>query len=198
MHSDMFRHNAQLYVSSQCTVMFRHNAQLYVSSQSTVTCFVTMHSDMFRHNAQWYVSSQCIVTCFVTMHSDMFPRNAWWHVSSQCAVICFLTMPSDMFRQNAQWYVSSQCVVICFVTNHSYFFFLLLKHFDHFCCDSLVIKTFRSLTHSCIKTHHNSVFCLYFRTFWPTLLFFLVISKTFRSITEKNLMHSDMFRHNEQ
>jgi len=157
MHSDMFRHNAQL-------------------------CFVAMHSYMFRHNAQWYVSSQCIVACFVTMHSDMFPRKAWWHVSSQCAVMCFLTMPSDMFRQNAQ---------SCFVTMRSdmfrhkppqttaFFFFFLMKHFDHFCCDSLVIKTFRSLTHSCIKTHHNSVFCLYFRTFWPTLLFFWSFRKRF-------------------
>jgi len=31
--------------------MFHHNPQLYVSSQCIVTCFVTMHSDMFRHNA---------------------------------------------------------------------------------------------------------------------------------------------------
>jgi len=32
-------------------LMIRHNAQLCVSSQCTVICFVAMHSDMFRHNA---------------------------------------------------------------------------------------------------------------------------------------------------
>jgi len=48
--------------------------------------------------------------------------------------------------------------------------FFSLKHFGH-------------LSHSCIKTCHNSVFSLFFQTFWPKWRnFFPVISKTFRSV----------------
>jgi len=45
--------------------------------------------------------------------------------------------------------------------------FWSLKHFDH-------------LSHSCIKTHHNSVFSLYFQTFSPKWLnFFRSFQKRF-------------------
>jgi len=36
-----------------------------------------------------------------------------------------------------------------------------------------------------MKLAHNSVFSLYFQTFWPKCLCFSVISKTFLSMTEK-------------
>ena len=66
----------------------------------------------------------------------------------------------------------------------SYFFFaehfghFLLRHFGH-------LKHFGHLSHSCVKTHRNSVFSLYFQTFWLKWQFFSVISKSFQSMTDK-------------
>ena len=56
-------------------------------------------------------------------------------------------------------------------------FLFSLKHFSH-------------LSHSCIKTCHNSVFSLYFQTFWPKWLNFFLSFKNVsvydRKMTEKN------------
>jgi len=137
MHSDMFRHNAQWYVSSQCVVV----------------CFVMMHSDMFLHNAQlfffrWNISIVFAVTfwslkhfghqlaavlkltttvffAYIFEHSDrhyyffcghfenvsVYNRkkpDAQWYASSQWTVIWFFTLHKGTFRHNAQWCLSSQ------------------------------------------------------------------------------------------
>jgi len=122
-------------------------------------------------------------------------------------------MHSYMFRHNALWYVSSWCTVICFVTMHSLFFFRRKisivfavtfwssKHFDHDFTAIIKLTT--------------TVFLACFRTFWPTLLFFL---GHFEDVSVSNwkkpdaqwhvssqwtvicffTMHSDTFRHNAQ
>ena len=47
------------------------------------------------------------------------------------------------------------------------------------------LKYFGHLSHSCIKTCHETVLSLYFQTFLLKWQLFLVISKTFHSMTEK-------------
>jgi len=37
---------------------------------------------------------------------------------------------------------------------------------------SFLLRHFGHLSHSCVKTHHNSVFSLYFQSFWPKWLNF--------------------------
>ena len=48
-----------------------------------------------------------------------------------------------------------------------------LTHFGHFVAETFwSLKDFGHLSHSCIKTRRNSVFSLYFQTFWPKWLIF--------------------------
>jgi len=44
--------NLRTNLLTSAMFVIRHNAQLYVSSQYTVICFATMRGDMFRHDAQ--------------------------------------------------------------------------------------------------------------------------------------------------
>jgi len=63
--------------------------------------------------------------------------------------------------------------------------FWSLKHFGHQL--AAVLKLTTTVFFAYIFEHSDRHY-----------YFFWVISKTFRSTTEKNLMHSDMLRHNEQ
>ena len=59
--------------------------------------------------------------------------------------------------------------------------FFLLNHFSH-------------LSHSCSKTCHNSVFSLYFQTFWPKWLnYFQSFQKRFGVSLQKTACAKDLF-----
>ena len=77
--------------------------------------------------------------------------------------------------------ISRLCVFVKVCLLHPAFFSLkhsclfLPRHFGH-------------LSHSCIKTCHNSVFSLHFQTFWPKWLnFFWSFKKRLSLLTKKNL-----------